>query len=363
MLRGLVIAGVLAAAATVAQAERIKDIAVHQGVRSNPLQGYGLVVGLRGTGDNSPLTQRALASLLRRDENLAIDPASLESDNIASVVVRAELPPFARAGQKIDVEVSAIGGAQSLQGGTLLMTPLRGADKQVYAVAHGALIIGGFSAAGEKSSISQNHVTVGRIPQGANVEREEIAELVQAGAVTLNLLNPDFTTAEAVRTAINAVFPGAAEAVDAGTVRVSIPIQMPRNELVSFLDRIDTLKVEVDSPAVVVINERTGTVIVGENVAISTVGISHGNLSIITQEKEAVSQPLPFSRTGTSERIQQTDLTAIEQAGVLNVVPHRVSVQELARALNAMGLTPRDLISIFEALRREGALQARIEVM
>ena len=363
MQRWVAIGLVLAVAATSAQAERIKDIARHQGVRSNPLQGYGLVVGLTGTGDNSPITQRALAAMLRRDEDMAVDPANLDSDNVASVIVRAVLPPFARAGQKIDVEASAIGGATSLQGGTLLMTPLRGADKQVYAVAHGPLVIGGFSAAGEKSSISQNHVTVGRIPQGADVEREEVAEFVEAGAVTLNLLNADFSTALAVRTAINGVYPGSADALDAGTIRVRIPTDLPRGELVAFLDRIDLLDVKVDSPAIVVINERTGTIIVGETVCISTVGISHGNLSIITQEKDYVSQPQPFSRTGTSERIQRTDITAIEQEGVLHVVPRKVSVQELARALNAMGLTPRDLISIFEALRREGALQARIEVM
>lgn len=348
--------------ATGAGAERIKDIAGVQGVRSNPLQGYGLVVGLNGTGDSSDLTARALANLLRR-QDLAVAPDDVSSDNIASVMVRAELPPFARRGQTIDAEVSAIGGASSLQGGTLLMTPLRGADGQVYAVAHGPVVIGGFSAAGDRSSITQNHATVGRIPAGANVEREEIASFVHGGAITLNLQNPDFSTAEDIRAAINAVFPAAADPLDAGTVRVTIPPDLPPTMLARFIDRIGMLEVKVDTPALVVINERTGTVVVGENVGISTVAISHGNLSIVTQEKDFASQPLPFSRGGSTEVLRRTEISVIEEEGTLTVVPRKVSVSELARALNAMGLRPRDLISIFEALRQAGALQARLKVM
>jgi flagellar P-ring protein precursor FlgI len=359
----LAVAALVAAAiAPSLRAERIKDIADIQGVRSNPLQGYGLVVGLNGTGDSSALTRRALANLLRR-ESLAVDPADLANKNTASVMVRAELLPFARRGQTIDVEVAAIGGAASLQGGTLLVTPLRGADGEVYAVAHGPVVIGGFAAAGERSSITQNHATVGRIPAGANVEREEVAIFVEGGAVALNLRNPDFTTAEEVRTAINAVFAGSAFALDGGTIRVRLPDNLPRTHLAAFLDRIGNLEVKVDTPALVVINERTGTVVVGENVGISTVAISHGNLSIVTQEKDYVSQPLPFSRAGTSERTHRTEITAVEGEGTLHVVPRQVSVSELARALNAMGLTPRDLISIFEALRQAGALQAQLKVM
>ncbi len=354
---------VLAAlAAAPARAERIKDIATVQGVRSNPIQGYGLVVGLNGTGDGGTLSSRMLANALRR-HHLAVDPADVVTDNVAAVVVRAELPPFARCGQQIDVEVSAIGGATSLQGGSLLMTPLRGADGQVYGVAHGPVIIGGFSASGDRASIQQNHVTVGRIPGGANVEREELAETFQSGGVTLNLVNPDYTTAEEVRAAVNAIYPGAAETLDGGTVHVRVPPSLRRAELAHFIDRISRLEVQVDSPAVVVINERTGTVVVGENVGVSTVAISHGNLSIITQEKDYISQPLPFSRAGTSERTQRTEITAVEGEGALHVVERKVSVSELARALNAMGLTPRDLISIFEALRQAGALQAQIKAM
>jgi len=344
-------------------AERIKDIADIQGVRSNPLQGMGLVVGLSGTGDGAAVATRVLANLLRRFEGLNVVPADLVGDNVAVVMVRAELPPFARRGQKIDVEVSAIGDAESLQGGVLLMTPLRGADGEVYAVAQGPLLIGGFSATGERSSIAQNHTTVGRIPRGADVEREEVATFAENGTVTFNLRNPDFSTAEAVRTAVNAVFPDAAETIDAGTVCVRVPPTHARGRMAAFLDRIGQLAVEVDTPALVVINERTGTIVVGENVGISTVAISHGNLSIITQEKETFSQPLPFSRTGTTERIRQTDITAVEEEGPLHVVERKVSVQELARALNVMGLTPRDLISIFQALRQAGALQAELKVI
>ncbi len=355
----LVLAAVFAAPVG---AERIKDIAGVQGVRSNPLQGYGIVVGLNGTGDSSDLTARGLANILRR-EDLAVVPGDVASDNIASVMVRAELPPFARLGQTIDVEVSAIGGASSLQGGTLLMTPLRGADGKVYAVAHGPVLIAGFSASGERSSITQNHATVGRIPGGANVEREEVAEFVQGGAVTLNLHNPDFSTAEDVRAAVNSVFPAAADPLDAGTVRIQVPPGLPPSMLAKFIDRIGMLEVKVDTPALVVINERTGTVVVGENVGISTVAISHGNLSIVTQEKDFASQPLPFSRGGTTETLRRTEISVVEEEGALHVVPRKVSVSELARALNAMGLRPRDLISIFEALRQAGALQAQIKVM
>ena len=359
----LAVAALLAAAiAPSLRAERIKDIADIQGVRGNPLQGYGLVVGLNGTGDSSALTRRALANVLRR-ESLAVEPADLASKNIASVMVRTELLPFSRRGQTLDVEVAAIGGASSLQGGTLLVTPLRGADGEVYAVAHGPVVIGGFAASGERSSITQNHATAGRIPGGANVEREEVATFVEGGAIALNLRNPDFTTAEEVRTAVNAVFAGTAFTLDGGTVRIRLPEDLPRSQLAAFIDRVGNLEVKVDTPALVVINERTGTVVVGENVGISTVAISHGNLSIVTQEKDYISQPLPFSRAGTSERTSRTEITAVEGEGTLHVVPRQVSVSELARALNAMGLTPRDLISIFEALRQAGALQAQLKVM
>jgi flagellar P-ring protein precursor FlgI len=353
----------IAALAAPACAERIKDIVEIKGVRSNPLQGYGLVVGLNATGDDSPVSKRMLTNLLRRS-GLVMTPADVASKNMAFVTVTAELGPFARAGTTLDVTVSATGNTTSLQGGTLLLTPLQGADGQVYAVAQGPLTLGGFSASGQKSSVSQNHATVGRVSNGATVEREELATFVdESGALTLSLRNPDFSTAEAVRTAINSLHPATAETLDGGTVRVRVPSELARKELAALVDKIGNLDAKVDSPAIVVINERTGTVVVGQNVGISMVAISHGNLSIITQEKEEVSQPLPFSRAGTTEKTQRTEITAVEEMGTLRVVPRQVSVAELARALNAMGLSPRDLISIFEALRQAGALQAQLKVM
>ena len=363
MKRLIVVVILVVTLAAPAWAERIKDIVEIKGVRSNPLQGYGLVVGLNATGDDSPVSKRMLTNLLRRS-GLVMTPADVASKNMAFVTVTAELGPFARTGTTLDVTVSATGNTTSLQGGTLLLTPLQGADGQVYAVAQGPLTMGGFSASGQKSSVSQNHATVGRVSNGATVEREELATFVdESGALTLSLRNPDFSTAEAVRTAINSLHPATAETLDGGTVRVRVPSELARKELAALVDKIGNLDAKVDSPAIVVINERTGTVVVGQNVGISMVAISHGNLSIITQEKEEVSQPLPFSRAGTTEKTQRTEITAVEEMGTLRVVPRQVSVAELARALNAMGLSPRDLISMFEALRQAGALQAQLKVM
>jgi flagellar P-ring protein FlgI len=357
-----VLAAVWASAAP-ARAERIKDIADIKGVRSNPLQGYGLIVGLNGTGDGSPISQRLMTNLLRQS-GLVLDQTLISGKNIAFVTVTAELGPFSRSGTTLDVEVAAAGGASSLQGGSLLMTPLKGADGKVYAVAQGPVVLGGFSASGAKSSISQNHPTAGRIPNGATVEVEELGTFVDPdGTLTFNLRNPDFTTAEAVRAAINAVYPASAETVDPAAVRVRVPRDTARRDVAALVDRIGNLDVKVDTPAVVIINERTGTIVVGQNVKISTVGISHGNLSIITKEKESVSQPNPGSFRGSTEKTSETEITAIQEGGALHVMPRQVSVSDLARALNAMGLTPRDLIAIFTALKQAGALQAQLKVV
>ena len=353
---------VLLAAGAGAAAERIKDIADLQGVRSNPLWGYGLVIGLNGTGDGSEISRRALTNVLRRS-GLVLDPDDLDSSNIASVLVTADLPPFGRKGGQIDVTVSTIGDAESLQGGTLLLTPLVGADGQVYAVSQGQLVVGGYSASGQQSSVTKNHPTVGTIPNGATIEKEELATFVQKGEITLQLKNPDFATARRMAEAINGAHDGAATAADAGTVRVKLPEDIGKNNLIAFVDSVETLEVEVDAPALVVINERTGTIIVGQNVKISTAAISHGNLTVITQEEDLVSQPQPFSRTGTTERTHRTRQKITEERRSLHVVPRQVSVSELARALNAMGLTPRDLISIFEALKKAEALQAELKIM
>lgn len=366
-MRHKLLAAIVAAALTglmsvPAAAERIKDIVDIKGVRGNPLWGYGLVVGLNGTGDNSEVSRRALTNLLRR-KGLVLNPDELSSKNIASVIVTTELPAFGRKGSHVDVTVSTIGSASSLQGGKLLMTELVGADGQVYAVAQGSLSVGGFSAGGEGASVTKNHPTVGRITSGAIVEREELAEIIENGEIALLLRNPDYTTATRMAEAINKLHEKSSVAVDAGTVRIRLPKGVDRANLSAFLDRIGALTVATDSPALVVINERTGTIIVGENVGVSKVAISHGSLSIVTQERQEVSQPLPFSKTGTTEKTTETEVKAIEGKGTLHVVERTVSVSELARALNAMGLTPRDLIAIFEALKKAGALQAELRIM
>ncbi|MFW6133278.1 MAG: flagellar basal body P-ring protein FlgI [Planctomycetota bacterium] len=345
-----------------ADAERIKDITTIKGARGNPLWGYGVVVGLDGTGDGSAVSRQALTNILRR-EGLVLDPDDVSSKNIASVMVTAELGPFDRRGGRLDVTVSTIGSAASLQGGTLLMTELKGADGQVYAVVQKPVTVGGFSAAGEKSSVTKGHVTVARIPDGAIVEREEVGEFVENDEITLLLRNPDFTTSERIADAVNAVHPDAAAAIDAGTVRVSVPEDVTAKPLAGFIRDIRALTVTVDYPATVVINEKTGTVIVGRNVRLSSVAISHGNLSIVTEERERINQPAPFSRTGTTARTQETDIRAMEQRADLQVMPAGASVAELARALNSMGLTPRDIIAIFQALKQAGALQAELKVM
>ena len=357
----IVLVAVLATAGPLA-AERIKDIVHIKGVRSNPLLGYGLVVGLNGTGDDSPASRRALTNILRR-QNLVLSPAALTSMSIASVMVTAELGPFDRLGGTIDVTVSVIQDSESLQGGKLLMTPLRGADGEVYAVAQGPILLGGFAASGEASSISKNHVTVGRVPGGAHVEKEALAKFVENGEVTLQLRNADFATAGRIAEAINGLHAGSSHAVDAGCVRVRVPKETDKTGITGFVQGISALQVTVDMPAMVVINERTGTIIVGQNVGISMVAISHGNLSIITEEKTNISQPSPFSNTGRTATAPETKIQAVEEKGLLHVVPRQVSVAELARALNAMGLTPRDLISIFDALRKAGALQAQLKIM
>ncbi len=352
--------GILAAPA---QSERVKDIVNIQGVRGNPIWGYGLVIGLQGSGDDAPVSRRALASVLRRS-GLVVDPADISSKNIASVLVTAELPAFGRVGSTIDVTVSSIGDAASLQGGLLLMTPLRGADGAVYAVSQGSLTIGGYASSGEGASVTQNHPTVGRIPNGATIEREELAEIVEHGAITLALRYPDFTTADTIANAINTLYPNSACAKDAGAIVVQLPSTLTPSELAGFVDKIGALEVEMDRQAVIVINERTGTIIFGENVGISTTAISHGNLSVVTTERPVVSQPLPFAPRGaTTERLPRTTIDAVEEVRAIAVVKRKVSVAQLARALNAMGFSPRDLITVLEALREAGALQAELKVM
>jgi flagellar P-ring protein precursor FlgI len=349
------------------QCERIKDIVDIKGIRSNPLSGVGLVIGLAGTGDTTILSRQILTNILR-DSGLVLSPSNLTGGNIAVVMVTAELGPFAREGSQIDVDVSAIGDAKSLQGGMLLPTPLEGLDGQVYAVAQGGVSIGGWTVAGDKASITKNHQTVGRIPGGAIVEKEEIATFVEYIAghriITLNLRNVDFSTAERISKAINQDYPDSAVVVDAGTIKVKVPGEISQAGIAAFIDDITKHDVKVDIPAVVVINERTGTIVVGDNVGISAVAISQGSLVVKIKEMPIVSQPIaPFSDAGETKVVEETIVGVEEKDAYLIPVSRAVTVSELARELNSIGATPRDMIAIFNALKKAGALQAKLVIM
>jgi len=345
---------------------RIKDVADFEGVRENQLVGYGLVVGLAGTGDslrNSPFTRQSLASMLER---LGVNASNgnLNTRNVAAVMVTANLPPFASQGSRIDVTVSALGDARSLAGGQLLVTPLMGADQQVYAVAQGPLAIGGFQASGQSgSSVTRGVPTAGRIASGALVEREINFDIASQEEIRLALRNPDFTTAHRIAAAINgAVGVEAARASNPGTVVLRRPAEYA-GDMVALVGRIENLEVEVDTPARIVIDESSGIVVMGENVKVSTVAIAQGNLTISIQEDPFVSQPAPFSRNGETVVVPSTGVEVEEEEGGLVVVPGGVPLRQLVNGLNALGVTPRDMISILQALKAAGAIQAEIEVM
>ena len=347
--------------------ERIKDIVDIQGVRSNPLEGIGLVIGLAGTGDTTLPSRQMLTNILR-DSGLVLSPSDLTGGNIAVVMVTGELGPFTREGSHIDVDVSAIGDAKSLQGGMLLATPLKGLDDQVYAVAQGGVSLGGWTVSGEKASITKNHQTVGRIPSGAIVEKEEIATFVEyIGGyrfIALNIRNSDFSTAERISEVINELYPASSIVADAGTVKIKVPSEIVQTGITGFIDDVTSLEVKVDVPAVVVINERTGTIVVGENVGISSVAVSQGSLVVKIKETPYVSQPVaPFSDAGETKVVPDTMIGVEESGGYLIPVTRSVTISELAKTLNAIGATPRDLIAIFNALKKAGALQARLEIM
>ena len=298
---------------------------------------------------------------------MVLSPSDFTGGNIAVVWVTAELGPFAREGSRIDVDVSAIGDAKSLQGGKLLPTPLKGLDGQVYAIANGGVSIGGWTASGDKASITKNHQTVGQIPDGAVVEKEEIATFIENigghRLIMLNLRNSDFSTAEQISKAINRDYANSAVVVDAGTVKVKIPNETNQAEIAGFIVDITKHEVKVDVPAVVVINERTGTIVIGENVGISAVAISQGSLVVKIKEMPIISQPTAsFSDAGQTAVVQDT-LIGIEEKGYLIPMSRSVTVSELAKSLNGIGATPTDLIAIFNALKKAGALQAKLVIM
>ena len=349
-----------------AGAVRIKDIADIKGVRGNQLVGYGLVVGLEGTGDtdDSLFTIQSLASLLEK-MGVTVQPADIEDvENVAAVMVTTDLPAFATLGSRIDVLVSSIGDAENLQGGTLLFTPLKAADGRVYAVAQGPVSTGGFAVSGNSGDqVQKNFPTVGRVVGGALVEKEIHSNFNQKDSLTLALHKADFTTATRVAQAINrAFYSQLAQTENGGSIQVKVPDNY-RGKTVQFVTMIESLGVTPDMVSKIVVNERTGTVIMGENVRISTIAIAHGNLSIQIDESQNVSQPLPFSRGGETVVTPESDILVKEGKNPLFLVESGVSIREVVKALNVLGVTPRDLIAIFQALKAAGALQAELEVI
>ncbi|WP_034851200.1 flagellar basal body P-ring protein FlgI [Inquilinus limosus] len=348
-----------------ASAQRLKDLVDVEGVRANQLVGYGLVVGLNGTGDrlrNAPFTQQSLQGMLER-LGTSVRDLDLRTRNVAAVMVSASLPAFARQGGTIDVSVSSLGDATSLSGGTLIVTPLLGADGQVYAVAQGPLVVGGFTAAGQAASLTQGVPTTARIANGAIVEREVGFDFGSMDSVKLALRTPDFTTAKRIEAAINRrIGAGAARMIDPATVQV-VPPGSRRGDVAGLMAEIELLPIQPDTPARVVVDERSGTVVIGENVRISRVAVSQGGLTIQVTETPQVSQPPPFARQGQTVVVPRTDIQAEEGGGGFAVLNGPVTLRELVAGLNALGVKPRDMISILQAIKAAGALHADLEVI
>ncbi len=357
----------LGLAAPSAEATRIKDVADFEGVRDNMLVGYGLVVGLDGTGDSlnkAVFTKESFIAMLDRLGVRAREEA-LDSKNIAAVMVTTNLPAFARAGSRIDVSISAIGDASSLRGGTLLVTPMMGADGSAYAVAQGPVAIGGFSAGGAATTVTQGVPTSGRIASGAIVEQEVPFKLDGMKSIRLALKNPDFTTSQRIAKAINNnLGSNVAQSSDSGTVELTTPPSY-ENNVAQLITQIEQLSVTPDAPARVVIDENTGVVVIGDNVRISRVAIAQGNLTIRVTETPQVSQPGAFSEVGQTTVVDRTQVDVLDSGKEkkLAIVNGGVSLQELVTGLNALGIGPRDMISILQAIKAAGALQADIEVM
>lgn len=345
-----------------ALAERVKDIAEIDGVRDNPLIGYGIVVGLDGTGDSSlPLTNQSLASMLGQ-LGLQQDANAIKAKNVAAVSLTAVMPAYARPGHKLDVTVSSLGSAKSLRGGTLLMSPLKGADGQVYAIAQGNLLIGGAGAAAGGASTQINHLAAGRVPAGATVERAVNTPLGQGDFVHLELKQADFTTAARLMKAVDAEFgSGASIALNARSVRVKAPNDP--GQRVSFLARLENLNLNPGTPTPrVIINQRTGSIVMNQLVTVEKCAIAHGNLSVTINSEQEVSQPNPLAG-GQTAVTEQADIQVKNEKGELMVLPASASLNDVVKALNAVGATPQDLLSILQAMRAAGALKADLEII
>ncbi len=369
-LRWLVTLAFVAASAAVwwptsAAAARLKEVATVQGVRSNALTGMGLVIGLDGTGDQvtqTPYTTQGLTAMLQQMGITVPAGASLSPRNVAAVMVTAQLPPFAQPGQAIDVTVASLGNAKSLRGGTLITTPLKGADGQIYALAQGNLIVGGAGAAAGGSKVQINHLSAGRIPEGATVERAVPTPLNQGDAIRLDLNASDYSLARAVAKAINeAKGEGTASALDGRVVRVKVPADS--NDRVGFLADIENLSIEqAQRGARIVLNARTGSVVLNDAVTLGPCAVAHGSLSVTISSTPAVSQPAPLSQ-GTTVAGEKTDISITQQGGPIVQLPAGAKLSEVVKALNALGATPQDLLAILQAIRSAGALNAEIEVI
>jgi flagellar P-ring protein FlgI len=367
-LKALLLAfGVLAGASVTAHAERIKDLATVAGVRTNQLVGYGLVVGLDGTGDQTsqaPFTIQSITNMLARFGVPIPAGTNPQLKNVAAVTVTADLPAFSKTGQTIDVTVGSIGNASSLRGGSLLMTPLRGVDGQVYAFAQGSMVVSGFGISGKDGSkISVNVPSAGRIPNGASVEREVPVKFGGDGHLVFNLNTPDFTTASRVVNAINKILgAGTADALDAVSIRVAAPVDA--NQRTAYLATLEAIDVEPgDPPARVIINSRTGTVVISSHVRVMAAAVAHGSLSVTITEREQVSQPNPFTQ-GTSATVTPKSTINVKEGDArMFVFQAGVNLDEIVRAVNQVGAAPSDLVAILEALQQAGALRAEMIVI
>jgi flagellar P-ring protein precursor FlgI len=360
----LLLAAALALPAA-AQAERIKDIASIAGVRANQLAGYGLVVGLDGTGDQTtqtPFTTQSIANMLMQMGVTLPAGINMQLKNVAAVMVTADLPPFAQAGQAIDVTVSSIGNAKSLRGGTLVMTPLKGADGQIYAMAQGNLAVSGAGASANGSKAQINHLSVGRIPAGATVERSVATVLGESGSINLELRQSDFTTAARVVDAVNAKFgAGTARALNGRVLEVKTPVGA--SERVAFLGAIESLDVSpAPGMAKVILNARTGSVVMNQQVTLDPSAVSHGNLSVIISSEPVISQPAPFSQ-GQTVVTAQSQIEIRQQEGEVMLLKGGATLADVVKALNSIGATPQDLLAILQALKASGALRAELEVI
>lgn len=358
------LAALLAAPLSADSGARLKDVAALQGLASTPLIGYGLVVGLNKTGDRRQtiFSTQTLVNMLER-MGVSVAAGRVNVENVAAVLVTAELPAYARAGARVDVTASSVGDARRLQGGTLLATPLRGPEGQVYVVAQGPLSIGGFGGGGAGNSVAVNHLTVGRVPSGGLVQVGSAATLPSADALSLALREPDFVSAARVARAVNdEIGAGMARVVDPGTVLVRVPEQY-RGAVADLMARIEALPVDTDAPARVVINERSGTVVVGGAVRLGPAAVAHGNLSVRITTRFEVSQPAPLSRTGETVIVPNVGVDVREQAARLVTLSEGATLDAVVAALNALGATPRDIIAIMQALKAAGALRAEIVIL